>query len=165
MNEQDFSYLTSLAQQLGTHMVERGMTLATAESCTGGWIAKCITDVAGSSSWFERGFITYHNRAKVEMLGVSTQTLRLHGAVSQEVATEMVSGALAGSCADLAVAVTGIAGPGGGTPDKPVGTVWIAWRRRDHAPHIQRHLFAGDREQVRAQAVAQALEGLLENLG
>jgi nicotinamide-nucleotide amidase len=138
--------------------------LATAESCTGGWIAKTLTDVAGSSAWFERGFVTYHNRAKVEMLGVSTDTLARYGAVSEAVVREMAQGALAHSGAELAVSVSGVAGPGGGTAAKPVGTVWLAWARAGAATRATDFVFEGDREAVRRQAVEAALVGLLEGL-
>ena len=156
--------LNELAQRLAGVLAGKGRMLAVAESRTGGWVAKTLTDLAGSSAWFERGFISYHNRAKAEMLGVATHTLQQHGAVSEAVVREMVQGALTQSQADIAVAVTGVAGPGGGTADKPVGTVWIAWLRRDAEPHVQRCRFDGDREAVRAQTVARAFEGLLEAL-
>lgn len=165
MNGRDHSYLTTLAQQLGDQMAERGLILATAESCTGGWIAKCITDVAGSSSWFERGFVTYHNQAKVEMLGVSSETLLQQGAVSEAVVREMLAGALANSRADRVVAVTGIAGPGGGSVDKPLGTVWLGWAERGGDMLVECRRFSGDREAVRAQSVERALSGLLQDLG
>ena len=137
--------------------------LACAESCTGGWIAKVLTDRAGSSDWFERGFVTYSNLAKQEMLGVSPATLARHGAVSREVALEMARGALARSAAHYAVAVTGIAGPRGGTQDKPVGTVWIAWAGDGFAEAVCEN-FAGDREAVRLATVRSALAGLVARL-
>ena len=134
--------------------------LATAESCTGGWIAKVITDVAGSSEWFDRGFVTYSNESKQEMLQVSSKALDQHGAVSQPVVEQMVEGALLNSKADTAVAVSGIAGPGGGTEEKPVGTVWLAWGRKGSATRsICRH-FPGNRDEVRMQTVIAALQGL-----
>jgi len=135
--------------------------MAAAESCTGGWIAKCITDVAGSSEWFDRGFVTYSNQAKMEMLGVQSVTLDRHGAVSEETVREMTAGALTNSRAQVAVAVSGIAGPGGGTPDKPVGTVWLAWQLEEQPCQTRRWMFEGDREAIRLQAVLRALEGLL----
>ncbi len=156
--------LTRLAERVGHSLHRYGLQLATAESCTGGWIAKLITDVAGSSAWFERGFVTYSNAAKQELLAVPAATLATHGAVSADTVAAMVRGALTHSHAQLAVAVSGIAGPGGGVGDKPVGTVWLAWGRIHAVPETRRHRFAGDRDQVRRQAVAAALTGLLELL-
>lgn len=141
-----------------------GQRLAAAESCTGGWIAKCCTDLAGSSAWFERGFVTYSNEAKREMLGVREQTLAAHGAVSASVVAAMAEGALARSRADWALSVSGVAGPDGGTPDKPVGTVWFAWMARGGQAQTQCHRLSGDREAVRLGSVAVALEGLLARL-
>ena len=135
-----------------------------AESCTGGWIAKSLTDIAGSSDWFDCGMVVYSYEAKQGLLGVRPQTLEEHGAVSRETAIEMVSGALVHSGASVAVAVTGIAGPGGGSPDKPVGTVWIAWKRRGGYARAQVFHFDGDREAVRRQTVGQALAGIAELL-
>ena len=152
----------SLAERLGRVLNARGWTVATAESCTGGLIAAAITEIAGSSAWFDRGFVTYSNEAKVEMLGVSATTLDAHGAVSEATAREMVAGALARSSATIAVAVTGIAGPAGGTPAKPVGLVWLAWGRRDGPVDAHSAHFEGDRAAVRAATVEQALEGLIE---
>ena len=157
--------LEELADRAGKLLLEQGRMLATAESCTGGWVAKCITDIAGSSAWFDRGFVTYSNRAKQDMLDVAAATLEVHGAVSAATVSEMVRGALAHSRADVAVAVSGIAGPGGGAPDKPVGTVWFAWLVPGGAPRVDRRQFDGDREAVRRQAVARALEGLVDVLG
>ena len=154
-----------LAAQVGGALKAHGLMLATAESCTGGGVAQAITDVAGSSAWFERGFITYSNLAKQQMLGVSEATLIQHGAVSEAVVREMVAGALANSAAQLALAVSGIAGPEGGTPDKPVGTVWFAWGIKHGATHAQRHQIDGNRAAVRAQAVRIALQGALDLLG
>ena len=134
--------------------------LVTAESCTGGWIAKAVTDVPGSSSWFDCGMAAYSYEAKQAMLGVNPLTLDVHGAVSRECVVEMVSGALVHSGATVAVAVTGIAGPTGGTDDKPVGTVWIAWKRRGGYPIAEKFGFDGDRDAVRRQTVAAALHGL-----
>src|SRR5215831_857510 len=125
--------LASLARRVGSRLRRRGLMLATAESCTGGWIAQAVTSVAGSSDWFERGFVTYSNEAKKEMLGVRAATLSRHGAVSEEAAREMASGALKRSGAHVAIAVTGIAGPGGGTREKPVGTVCFAWATKKGA--------------------------------
>jgi nicotinamide-nucleotide amidase len=157
--------LEELAGRAGKLLLEQGRMLVTAESCTGGWVAKCITDIAGSSAWFDRGFVTYSNRAKQDMLDVTAATLEVHGAVSAATVSEMVRGALAHSRADVAVAVSGIAGPGGGAPDKPVGTVWFAWLVPGGAPRVDRRQFDGDREAVRRQAVARALEGLVDVLG
>ena len=156
--------MDTLAAQVGKLLKSHGLLLATAESCTGGGVAQAITDVAGSSAWFERGFVTYSNLAKQQMLGVSEVTLKQHGAVSEAAVREMVAGALANSTAQVALAVTGIAGPDGGTVDKPVGTVWFAWGIKDGATHAQRHEIVGDRAEVRAQAVHIALQGVINLL-
>lgn len=156
--------IEQMAVSLGQCLLDRGIMLATAESCTGGWIAQLVTGVAGSSAWFDRGFVTYSNLAKQEMLGVSGATLAAHGAVSEPVVTEMATGALARSQAKVAVAVSGIAGPGGGSVEKPVGTVFLAWVLAGKAPVVQRVQLAGDREEVRRQTVRIALERLLELL-
>jgi nicotinamide-nucleotide amidase len=155
---------TRMAQELGILLLRRGWLLATAESCTGGWLAKRVTDVPGSSAWFERGFVTYANAAKVEMLGVREQTLLEHGAVSDAAVREMAEGALAHSHADVVVAISGVAGPDGGTPDKPVGLVWIAWALRGEPVQAEHYQFGGDREAVRLQAVEMALRGLVKRL-
>lgn len=152
--------LHALAQTLAEALTLRHEMLMSAESCTGGWIAKVLTDLPGSSGWFECGVVAYSYEAKEALLGVNPHTLELHGAVSEETAVEMVSGALARFGATIAVAVTGIAGPSGGTPDKPVGTVWIAWKRRGGYAHAEVFQFDGDREAVRRQTVARALEGI-----
>ena len=154
--------LEALAAEVGELLRTNGQRLTTAESCTGGWIAQCLTAIAGSSDWFERGFVTYSNDAKVEMLGVEADTLVAHGAVSEATAAAMAAGALRHSHADWALAVTGIAGPGGGSADKPVGTVCFGWAAVDGRVDTQTVRFAGNREQVRAQSVVHALEGLLE---
>jgi len=138
--------------------------IATAESCTGGWAAQVITHTGGSSAWFERGFVTYSNKAKIEMLGVRPETLAQFGAVSPETAAEMAAGALKNSNAMFSLAITGIAGPTGGSPGKPVGTVCFAWCRAGEAPDAETAVFAGDREAVRRQAVLHALRGLLKRL-
>lgn len=151
-----------LAAQLGQALNGCGKVIATAESCTGGWIAQVITSVPGSSVWFDRGFVTYSNTAKREMLGVEPKILSEFGAVSEQTAIAMALGALNHSPAQLAVAVTGIAGPGGGTPEKPLGTVCIAWAEREGAPVAITHRFDGDRAAVRRQSVVAALQGLLE---
>jgi nicotinamide-nucleotide amidase len=152
------------AQSLGERLRAAREHLVTAESCTGGWIAKCLTDIAGSSDWFDCGMVVYSYEAKQALLGVRPQTLEEHGAVSRETAIEMVSGALVHSGASIAVAVTGIAGPGGGSPDKPVGTVWIAWKRRGGYARAEVFHYDGDREAVRRQTVGQALAGIEELL-
>ncbi len=153
-----------LAAQVGGLLKSHGLMLATAESCTGGGVAQAVTDIAGSSAWFERGFVTYSNLAKQQMLGVSEATLNQHGAVSEATVREMVAGALASSTAQVALAVSGIAGPDGGTPDKPVGTVWFAWGLKHGSTHAQRHLITGNRAEVRAQAVHVALQGVVDLL-
>jgi len=140
---------------------QRGWHLATAESCTGGLIAAACTELAGSSDWFDRGFVTYSNAAKTELLGVAGALIDAHGAVSEAVARAMVQGARRHSRAELAVAVTGIAGPGGGSADKPVGTVWLAWSD-PVGEQAERQCFAGDRAEVRRATVERALQGLLE---
>ena len=152
--------LSRLATRLGNVLRESHHRLVTAESCTGGWIAKSVTDIAGSSDWFDCGMAAYSYEAKQALLGVRPQTLEVHGAVSRETVIEMVSGALVNSGASVAVAVTGIAGPGGGSPDKPVGTVWIGWKRRGGYARAELFQFAGDREAVRRQTVEAALKGL-----
>lgn len=154
--------LVQLSAQVGAWLRGRGLRLATAESCTGGWIAQVITATAGSSEWFERGFVTYSNEAKRELLAVSSQSLVEHGAVSEQTAAEMVQGALAASRAEVALAVTGVAGPGGGTPGKPVGTVCFAWALRGAGLVTRSMRFAGDREAVRRAAVMFALSRLLD---
>lgn len=152
--------LHAAAARLGERLRAGRQMLVTAESCTGGWIAKAVTDVPGSSSWFDCGMAAYSYEAKQAMLGVNPLTLEVHGAVSRECVVEMVSGALVHSGASVAVAVTGIAGPTGGTDDKPVGTVWIAWKRRGGYPIAEKFGFDGDRDAVRRQTVAAALHGL-----
>ena len=155
--------LTSLATLAGTRLREKGALLVTAESCTGGWVAQAVTAIAGSSEWFERGFVAYSNAAKRELLGVASETLERHGAVSEETARELALGALQHSSGTISVAVTGIAGPTGGTPAKPVGLVCFAWATKDGILSESRH-FAGDRGSVRRQSVVRALQGVLEVL-
>jgi nicotinamide-nucleotide amidase len=155
--------LESLALRTGRALLVRGQRLATAESCTGGWIAKALTDVPGSSQWFEGGVVSYANAVKERELGVAPALLRAHGAVSEPVVRAMAEGARGRLGVDLAVAVSGVAGPDGGTPDKPVGTVWFAWATPEGTHARERH-FGGDREAVRRQSVAYALERLLELL-
>jgi len=153
--------LYRLAEQVGAELKRRELMLVTAESCTGGWIAEAVTMVPGSSEWFERGFVTYTYISKREMLGVKEATLEKHGAVAEEVVREMVEGALLRSRAQVAVAVSGVAGPGGGTLDKPVGTVCIAWGKKGAAVSSVTRRFEGDREAVRKQSVEDALNSVL----
>ena len=153
-----------LARELGRRLRHRGYTLATAESCTGGWVAQVVTSIAGSSAWFERGFVTYSNAAKQEMLGVKAATLARFGAVSAEAAIEMAKGALMHSQSQISVAITGVAGPQGGSEDKPVGTVWFAWAGGGRPPITLCEHFEGRRVAVRRQAVETALRGLIERL-
>ena len=157
--------LEGLGARVGSALRARQRVLAVAESCTGGWIAKVITDVPGSSGWFDRGFITYSNTAKLELLGVPETILLAQGAVSAETVAAMATGTLAQARADVAVAVSGVAGPDGGSADKPVGTVYLAWLQRDQAVRVERRQFAGDRDTVRRQTVIAALQGLLDVLG
>lgn len=151
------SELMQLSEQVGQALKARGATVTTAESCTGGWVAKTLTDIAGSSAWFERGFVTYSNEAKSQMIGVSEATLLDHGAVSEPVVVEMAIGALRAARADYAISVSGIAGPDGGSAEKPVGTVWFGVASASGQGVTQRECFAGDREAVRRQATAYAL--------
>lgn len=158
-------FLHQLARQVGERLLQSGRSLACAESCTGGFISKLVTDIAGSSQWFDRGFITYTNQSKTELLGVPVETVAQQGAVSEATARAMAAGALARSQADISLAVTGIAGPGGGRLEKPVGTVWFAWAMHDGAADAETQQFSGDRDAVRRQAVAYALQGVLTRLG
>ncbi len=160
----DDELLRRLAEQVAKGFTVRGLTLAAAESCTGGWVAKCLTDIAGSSGWFYGSIVAYSNALKQALLGVPDDVLERHGAVSEPVARAMAEGVLAATGADVACAVTGIAGPGGGTADKPVGTVWFAWARRDGATRALRECFPGDREAVRRASVMRTLRGLLEGV-
>jgi nicotinamide-nucleotide amidase len=153
--------LLALATQLGQHLKANGTMIATAESCTGGGIAQLITEIAGSSAWFDRGFVTYSNLSKVQLLAVNPATLATFGAVSAETSVEMVMGALAHSTADCAVAVTGIAGPEGGSLEKPVGTVFIAWCYKNETAIVIRKHYLGNRHQIRTQTIKTALKGLL----
>jgi nicotinamide-nucleotide amidase len=152
-----------LAQQVGVALKSHGMTLVTAESCTGGGVAQAVTMISGSSAWFDRGFVTYSNTAKEEMLGVAPHTLEKHGAVSEQTVREMVDGALQYSRAQVALSVSGVAGPTGGTPEKPVGMVWFAWGTNDTVQAECHHL-PGDRDAVRAKSVQIALQGVLNLL-
>ncbi|KPK06229.1 MAG: damage-inducible protein CinA [Betaproteobacteria bacterium SG8_39] len=156
--------LTPLALRVGARLKAAGRLLVTAESCTGGWIAEAVTAIAGSSDWFERGYVTYSNAAKQESLGVRDDTLTRFGAVSEETAREMAVGALTASRASVAIAVTGVAGPSGGSAEKPVGMVCFAWAVRDRPPRSETCRFAGDRAEVRRQSVVRSLQGLIEVL-
>ncbi|MDD5275316.1 MAG: nicotinamide-nucleotide amidohydrolase family protein [Methylovulum sp.] len=152
--------MLALADQLGRFLHAENKKITTAESCTGGWIAEVITAIPGCSAWFDSGFVTYSNAAKIRMLGVKAETLVRYGAVSAETAEEMAAGALAHSDADYAIAVTGIAGPDGGTPEKPVGTVFIAWQSKNGQSRVVREQLSGDRRQIRANTVIIAIEGV-----
>ena len=152
--------LADLSANVGWFLNERSLTLTTAESCTGGWVAQVVTHTAGSSAWFDRGFVTYSNEAKTAMLGVRSETLEKFGAVSEETASEMANGALINSNALISLSITGIAGPTGGSPDKPVGTVCFGWCLRGKAPTTDRCQFSGNREAIRRQSVIHALTGL-----
>lgn len=151
-----------LAARVGDALKGHKLTLTTAESCTGGWVSQMVTSVPGSSQWFDRGFVTYTNRAKEEMLGVPGDLLAREGAVSEAVARAMAEGALERAPAHISVAISGIAGPEGGTPQKPVGTIWMAWSARGQDTRARSSHFAGDREMVRQQAVMAALQGILD---
>lgn len=168
MDIPDDAALRSLATELGNALHAHHHMLVTAESCTGGWVAKVLTDIPGSSAWFDRGFITYSNQAKQDMLEVPLEVLESRGAVSQETVEAMVQGALSHSQAHFSLAITGLAGPGGSTADKPVGLVWFAWARKQEPGKSSicssQHVFAGDREAVRRQAVATALQGMLDGI-
>jgi nicotinamide-nucleotide amidase len=157
------SDIIELAKRTGQTLQAKNLLLATAESCTGGGVAQAITEIAGSSEWFDCGFIAYSNASKTEMLEVSAALIAQHGTVSEEVAAAMATGAIANSNAHVSVATTGIAGPGGAVPGKPVGTVCFAWAKGDSV-HTERLVFNGDRHAVREQTVAHALQGLLRFL-
>ena len=162
------SRLQQLSTQVGEALMAQQQMLACAESCTGGWVAKSLTDIAGCSDWFERGFVTYTNQSKQQMLGVEAALLQRYDAVSEEVVRAMASGVLRHSQASIALGISGIAGPGGGSKDKPVGLVWFAWTQKkqngQNEVNARQQIFAGDREAVRRQAVAFALQGVLELL-
>ncbi|HMA12066.1 MAG TPA: CinA family protein [Steroidobacteraceae bacterium] len=157
--------LQQLARELGEKLCARGWMLATAESCTGGWVGQLVTALPGSSHWYERGFITYANAAKIEMLGVPEATISTHGAVSEETASAMAAGALKRSHAQATLAISGIAGPGGGTPQKPVGLVCYGWALADGTLMSSTCRLDGDREEIRSRAAAAALRGLIELIG
>ena len=156
--------LAALATRVGARLKAAGRMLVTAESCTGGWIAQAVTAIAGSSDWFERGYVTYSNASKLESLGVEEATLSRFGAVSEQTAREMAAGALAASRASIAVAVTGVAGPSGGSAEKPVGMVCFAWALREGPVRSETRHFEGDRGEVRRQSVVRGLQGLIEAL-
>jgi nicotinamide-nucleotide amidase len=158
----DDQRLSVLAIELGARLLTRGEALATAESCTGGLIAKLLTDIPGSSRWFERGIVSYSNAAKHELLGVQEAVIAAHGAVSAATVIAMADGLLARAPVQWTISVSGIAGPDGGTPDKPVGTVWLAWAGKGIATAASRFVFPGDREAVRRQSAEAALRGLLD---
>ena len=155
--------IEELVQQLAAKLTEKGWMLATAESCTGGMIAAACTDLAGSSQWFERGFVTYSNEAKTEMLGVPAELIAKHGAVSEEVVRAMAEGAIRHSRAQVSIAVTGIAGPGGGSVEKPVGTVWLGWSW-GHTTYAHCHAFIGSRSSVRSMSATQSLKFLIDGV-
>jgi len=157
--------LHQLAHELGGMLLARGWMVATAESCTGGWVGQLLTAIPGSSAWYERGFITYANAAKQEMLGVPAEILETHGAVSEETASAMAAGALAHSHAQATLAISGIAGPGGGTPQKPVGLVCYGWALADGTRMSSTCRLDGNREEIRSRAVAAAMRGLIELMG
>ena len=163
----NYDEMTHLSIAVGKALIEKKSTLTTAESCTGGWIAKVITDIAGSSDYYHRGFVTYSNEAKHEMIGVSEQTLLEYGAVSEEVVCQMAKGALLAANADFAVSVSGIAGPGGGSPEKPVGLVWFGFATRTSMGvnvSAKYCIFTGSREQVRAESVVFSLKSILKEI-
>jgi nicotinamide-nucleotide amidase len=153
--------ILDLAQRLGVALTARGWKLVTAESCTGGWVSTAVTEIAGSSDWFDRGFVVYSYAAKQELLGVAADSIREHGAVSEVVVSEMIAGALRHSDAQIGVAISGIAGPTGGSARRPVGTVCFAWGVRDGARDVDTRHFAGGRHEVRRQSVIHAMQGLL----
>ena len=157
--------INALARELGALLLERGEMLALAESCTGGWVGKAVTELPGSSAWFSAGFVTYSNDAKLRLLGVRAETLRTHGAVSAETAAEMAQGALTRGGTDWSLAVTGIAGPDGGSATRPVGLVWFAWSGRNGLLESESRIFAGNRQAVRMQSVEHAVQGLLARIG
>ena len=165
MSLPDQQELEALAARVGNRLLVSGQKLATAESCTGGWVAQCLTAIAGSSEWFERGFVTYSNEAKQEMLGVPEDALRAHGAVSEATAAAMASGALVHSRADWSLAITGVAGPSGGSAEKPVGMVCFAWACRSGEVEVETRYFPGGREEVRRHSVAHAMQGVLQRTG
>ncbi|WP_019022429.1 CinA family protein [Thioalkalivibrio sp. ALE23] len=163
LRKADVTGLSALVYDLGERMTARGLVMATVESCTGGGIAQALTDVPGSSAWFECGWVTYSNAAKTRLVGVDPALLEAHGAVSEEVAAAMATGGLTHSGADLSLSVTGVAGPAGGSPDKPVGMVCFGWQARYGAVRTETRHFDGERHEVRRQAMLHALASLLEH--
>lgn len=164
MNTESFSTGVELASQLGNLLAERQWTIATAESCTGGLIAAVLTEVPGSSAWFERGIVSYANSAKINLLGVHPATLETQGAVSEQTVLEMASGAMVRAGAQVAVSVSGVAGPSGGSKDKPVGTVWIGYKLIDGGESAERHVFSGSRSDVRAATLLEVLRGTISRV-
>ena len=156
--------MRDLAAEVAKALLKQNARIATAESCTGGWVAQQLTQIPGSSSWFDSGYVTYSNAAKKRMLGVKEETLELKGAVSESVVVQMAEGALRNADVDITVAISGIAGPDGGSDQKPVGTVWFAWAIRNQATVSCLSFFSGDRQSIREQAVKQALQGVLAYL-
>lgn len=164
MNDVNRESILTLASQLGELLEARDLKITTAESCTGGGISEAITAISGSSAWFEYGFVTYANSAKQALLGVTSKSLESYGAVSEQVVVEMAQGALEKSGADIAIAVSGVAGPGGGSEEKPVGTVWLAWAQKGKGVSASMFLFPGDRLQVRSRAVVEGMLGAIRKL-
>lgn len=156
--------LEQIAEKTGLALKERGLKLVTAESCTGGGVSFWITSIPGSSAWFERGFVTYSDLSKTEMLGVKPVTLNKFGAVSEQAAREMAEGALRHSRADVSISITGIAGPSGGSVDKPVGSIWIAWAKREAKTVAKCYHFSGNRQKIRLQVIEEALDKVLDIL-
>lgn len=165
MSDYDPDALEQLADAVGRVLSANGQRLVTAESCTGGWVGQCLTAIAGCSRWYDRGYITYSNEAKTDSLAVDVETLSIHGAVSEATARSMAVGARRRSGADWALAITGLAGPGGGSASKPVGTVCFSWAGPDGSVDTATQHFTGSRRAVRAQSVAYALAGLIERAG
>jgi len=157
--------MTDILNKVPIKLHENNLSVVSAESCTGGWVAKQITDLAGSSAIFDRGFVTYSNQAKQDMLGVSINTLDKYGAVSEQVVIEMVAGALENSQADIALSISGVAGPGGGTEEKPVGMVCFGWMKRGKEAKAETIIFIGDRDEIRRQAVDFSLKGVISLAG
>ncbi len=162
MPEDTQNTIFQLAGRAGKTLSQYGLKLVTAESCTGGGVGQAITDISGSSNWYDRGFITYSNQAKIEMLGISETTLDQHGTVSEQTAKEMLIGALNNSRAQIGVSITGIAGPSGGTEQKPIGMVCFAWGKQDNLMYSETHYFDGDRAAIRHQSIIVALEGIID---
>ena len=156
--------MKDLAAEVAQALTQRNARMATAESCTGGWVAQLLTQIPGSSNWFDSGYVTYSNAAKKRMLGVKEETLESKGAVSESVVVQMAEGALRNAEVDITVAISGVAGPDGGSDQKPVGTVWFAWAIRNQATVTCLSFFSGDRQSIREQAVEQALQGVLAYL-